>query len=201
MKPVVRDVWDIYTPLLVQAATAGIVYGAILLIGAAIAGPTGWATALRRVGAPYLREPAIAWGAFALVVFVAVVWWAPTPAMRNPVTALVIVLLLAFGFEGLRRRTAREFPDADRAAANARYRARLAGLAGSVAGRARGEQGAVAPPAPAFPAGVTEDERLTQLEQLRDLRANGVLDEEEFRAEKARILGGNESGHPAAPVG
>jgi len=201
MKPVVRVVWDIYTPLFVQAATAGIVYGAILLLGAAIAGPTGWATALRRVCAPYLREPAIAWGAFAVLVFVVVLWWAPTPAMRNPVTALVIILLLAFGFEALRRRTAHEFPDADRAAASARYRAQLAGLAGSVAGRTRGERGAGAQPDAAFPAGVAEDERLTQLEQLRDLRANGVLDEQEFRAEKARILGGNGSGHPTAPVG
>ena len=30
--------------------------------------------------------------------------------MRNPVTALLLAALLALGFEGLRRVTAREFP-------------------------------------------------------------------------------------------
>jgi hypothetical protein len=33
---------------------------------------------------------------------VGILWWAPTPAKRNPITAL----LLAIGFEGLRRKTA-----------------------------------------------------------------------------------------------
>jgi hypothetical protein len=201
MEPVVRVVWDIYTPLFVQAATAGIVYGAILLVGAWIAGPTSWATAVRRACAPYLREPAIAYVAFAVLVAALVLWWAPTPAMRNPVTALVLVLLLGLGFEGLRRRTAREFPDADHRAATARHRARLGELAGSVAGRARAGTGAVVRQASAFTAGSAEDERLQQLERLRDLRATGVLDEAEFHAEKTRILAANGSGQPAAGAG
>ena len=44
---------------------------------------------------------------------VLLLWWQPTPALRQPVTALLLVLLLALGFEGLRRRTASEFSDAD----------------------------------------------------------------------------------------
>jgi Short C-terminal domain len=203
MEPVVRVVWNIYTPLFVQAATAGIVYGAILLVGAWVAGPTSWATALRRACAPYLREPAIAYAAFALLVAALVLWWAPTPAMRNPVTALILVLLLGLGFEGLRRRTGREFPDADHRAAMARHRERITGLAGSVAGRTRAGTGAVVRQASAFTASSSpaEDDRLEQLTRLQDLRAAGVLDDEEFRAEKTRILGGNGGGHPAAPVG
>jgi hypothetical protein len=35
-----------------------------------------------------------------------------------------------------------------------------------------------------------EDERLDQLGKLGDLRDRGVLTEEEFAAEKARLLGG-----------
>jgi hypothetical protein len=204
MEPVVRVVWDIYTPLFVQAATAGIVYGAILLFGSWIAGPTSWATTVRRVCAPYLREPAIGYGAFAVLVAALVLWWAPTPAMRNPVTAVVLVLLLGFGFEALRRRTAREFPEADRRKATARVRARLGELAGYVAGRTRAGTGAVVRQASAFTPGSgsgAEDERLEQLERLRDLRASGVLDEAEFSAEKARVLAGNGSGQPAAPAG
>jgi hypothetical protein len=111
-------------------------------------------------------------------------------------------VLLGLGWEGLRRRTAREFPDADRGAASDRYRARLADVAGSIAGRTRAGTGAVVRRASAFaPGSGAEDDRLAQLERLRDLHATGVLDDGEFRAEKARILAGNGSGPPAAPVG
>jgi len=41
-------------------------------------------------------------------------------------------------------------------------------------------------PAPAAPAG---DDRIEKLKELGDLKAQGVLSEEEFAAEKARILG------------
>jgi hypothetical protein len=44
-----------------------------------------------------------------------------------------------------------------------------------------------APTAPAPSAG--GDDRLAQLKQLADLKAQGILTDEEFAAEKARILG------------
>jgi hypothetical protein len=110
MEPVVRDVWDVYDTLLIQAATAAIGYGAVMVLGAWLAGPTTWAVGVRRALAPYLAQPALAWGAFAALVFIVVVWWSPTPATRNPVLALLLVALLALGFEALRRRTRGEFP-------------------------------------------------------------------------------------------
>ena len=110
-EPVVERVWAIATPLLREAAGAAIGYGLVMFLGAWLAGPSRPAFAIRRALAPYLREPLIAWSAFA-VIMVAVLWWGPTPALRNPLTALLLVALLALGFEGLRRRTAREFPDA-----------------------------------------------------------------------------------------
>jgi hypothetical protein len=109
---VVEHVWVIITPLLQQAAGAGIAYGLVLVVGAWLAGSTRPAFAIRRTLAPYLREPLLAFSAFAIVM-VAVVWWGPTPALRQPVTALLLIALLALGFEGLRRRTAHEFSDAD----------------------------------------------------------------------------------------
>jgi hypothetical protein len=109
-EPVVRAVWDVYDSLLVQAATAAIFYGAVMVLGAWLAGPTAWAVGLRRAVAPYLAQPALAYGVFAAVLFVVVVWWSPTPAMRNPVTAILLAGLLALGFEALRRKTRREFP-------------------------------------------------------------------------------------------
>jgi hypothetical protein len=114
-EPAVRDVWAISTTLLDEAAVATIFYGIVMLAGAWLAGSSGWAVALRRSAAPYLREPALAYGAFGALVAIVVLWWAPTPAMRNPLTALVLLALLALGFEAIRRRTAAEFPDAGRA--------------------------------------------------------------------------------------
>jgi hypothetical protein len=106
----VRGVWDVYVTLLLQAAGACIFYGVVMVGGAWLAGRTRWAVSVRRFAAPYLRETALAYAAFAVLLLVVIAWWAPTPAMRNPVTAILLALLLAGGFEGLRRVTAREFP-------------------------------------------------------------------------------------------
>lgn len=50
------------------------------------------------------------------------------------------------------------------------------------------QQQYAAPPPPAQPAG--GEDRIKKLKDLGDLRSQGVLTEEEFAAEKARILGG-----------
>jgi hypothetical protein len=108
--PVVEAVFRIYSSLLVEAAVAAMFYGAVVVLGTWLAGPTRWAVAVRRAAAPYLRQPEIAYGALAVLVGVVFLWWAPTPATRKPATAIVLVALLALGLEALRRQTAREFP-------------------------------------------------------------------------------------------
>jgi hypothetical protein len=45
-------------------------------------------------------------------------------------------------------------------------------------------------PAPAAPAPSGTDEKIEQLKQLADLKTQGILTEEEFASEKAKILGG-----------
>lgn len=50
------------------------------------------------------------------------------------------------------------------------------------------QQGAQAPPPSAAPAGETDT--LSQLKQLGELKAAGVLTEAEFEAQKAKILAG-----------
>jgi hypothetical protein len=109
-EPAVRAVWNIYDTLLVQAATATIGYGVVLIAGAWLAGRSRTAVATRHALAPYLREPLVAYGALAAVILVVIVWWAPTPATRNPVTAVALAGLLTLGLAGLRRQTAREVP-------------------------------------------------------------------------------------------
>lgn len=178
-KPAVRAVWDIATDLLDEAATATIFYGLIAVVGAWLAGPTGWATSVRAGWAPYLREPRWAWGGFAAFVLL-IVWWGPTPATRNPITGTLLFAILAFGLQALRRQTAREFPDASLEEASARLRARFSGLFGrgrdlvSGSGRAQPE----------------EQQRLEALERLGRLHDEGVLDDGEFRREKARLFDG-----------
>lgn len=48
------------------------------------------------------------------------------------------------------------------------------------------EQQAPPPPPPAAP---SQEDTLTQLKELGELKASGVLTEEEFEAQKAKILG------------
>jgi hypothetical protein len=49
---------------------------------------------------------------------------------------------------------------------------------------------AAPPPQPAAPAASAQDDMLTQLQKLGELKAAGVLTEEEFAAQKAKILAG-----------
>ena len=98
IKPAVQAAWDIETSLLVNVAGATIAYGIVAVLAAWLAGPTSWAVGLRRSLAPYLGEAAYAWGGFAVIVLLLLVW-APTQALRQPLTALILIAILAFGFE------------------------------------------------------------------------------------------------------
>jgi len=52
------------------------------------------------------------------------------------------------------------------------------------------DQGYAAPPPAAPPPAAASPDRVEQLKELAALRDQGVLNEQEFAAEKARILGG-----------
>ncbi|WP_134322125.1 SHOCT domain-containing protein [Cumulibacter soli] len=51
------------------------------------------------------------------------------------------------------------------------------------------EQQAYTPPPPATPAASGTDDVIAQLKELGELRSSGVLTEEEFAAQKAKLLG------------
>jgi hypothetical protein len=109
VKPATLATWEIGTSLLHTMAWATILYGLVAIAGGWLAGPSSPATAARRFLAPYLREPIAAYGGFSLV-FIALVAWGPTPAFREALGLLIILVLLVIGFEALRRQLAREFP-------------------------------------------------------------------------------------------
>ena len=199
-EPAVAEVWTIGTALLVDVAVATLIYGAVMVLGAWLAGPTGWATSVRRVAAPYLRSPALAFGGLGLVI-AGVIWWEPTPAWRNPPMLLILIALLAAGVEGLRRQVIREFPTATREAAARRRRERWERF--REAGRRRGasarESASRAMQSTSSALAATResaasrfaspgDSRLDELERLARLRQEGVLNDDELRAEKERIL-------------
>src|SRR4051812_20506909 len=199
-EPSLTIVWSIATKLLVNVAVATIAYGVVMVAGAWLAGPTGWATAVRRVAAPYWREPWIAYSALAVIVAILVAW-EPTPAWRNGPMLVILIALLAAGVEALRRQMIREFPDATRADAVRRRRERWARM--TAAGRRSGASlretatrtagaasGAIASSRSAVTGSAKSDDdaRIEQLERLAQLKAAGVLDDEELRTEKARIL-------------
>ncbi len=185
-EPAIAETWPIMTSLLHEIAVSTIGYGVLMWLGALLAGPTRAATSIRRFLAPYLREPGIAYAGLLVLLGVGILWWAPTPATRNPVTAVLLAILIALGFEGLRRLTAREFPDADRKVAEQHGRERLARATASVKQWAAGRGGDTAHNGGSGAA--AHHDRLEQLEQLGRLHDAGTLDDEEFRAEKQRIL-------------
>jgi hypothetical protein len=186
-EPAIAETWTVATTLLHEIAVSTIGYGVLMWLGALLAGPTTTATAIRRFLAPYLREPGIAYAGLLLLLGIGILWWAPTPATRNPVTAILLAVLIAIGFEGLRRLTAREFPDADRKVAERHGRERLARATASVKQWAGAGAGAAAV-ARNGGSGPPRDERLELLERLGRLHDAGTLDDDEFRAEKQRIL-------------
>jgi hypothetical protein len=177
VRPAVEDTWGIATSLLEEAAVASILYGIVVIFSAWLAGPTHAAVGTRRQLAPYLREPRYAYGGFAVIV-VLLVAWGPTPAMRKFLPALILIAILALGLEFLRRRTAREYPDASIEESTRHAREWF----GDIGHRLRGT--------PAHASEVHNGgDRLKDLEQLRQLRDAGVLDAAEFESEKARVLG------------
>jgi hypothetical protein len=171
-KPAVEATWSISTSLLVEAATATIAYGVVIVLAAWLVGPTGLAVGARRGLAPYLREPRYAYGGLAVIVLLLLAW-GPTPATRKFLPALLLIALLVAGVEALRRQTAREYPDASLEESARRMRARLSAMGERVrGGPSRGA-----------------DARLNELERLAKLRDSGVLDASEYEREKARLLG------------
>ena len=177
VRPAAEATWSIGTSLLSEGGAAMIFYGVFIVIGAWLAGRTALATGLRRALAPAFHQRWVAYAGLALIV-VLLFWWAPTDGFRRLVPSLILIALLLAGAEVLRRQTIREFPGETWDQASARWRELFASMRGRVSDAVPGGGGAG-----------RADDRVAQLERLGKLRDSGVLDEEEFAAEKKRLLG------------
>jgi hypothetical protein len=202
VKPAAEDAWSIATSLMTSIATTVIVVGVLFGIAGWLASPTGSAKTSRRFLAPALHEyPAYVYTGLALIVAIYFLS-APSQNLRSFLTTLVIAGLAAFGIHELRRQSHEEHPDASYQAFFGRTKDRVTGAVknanlGERASKLRlpevrrpDEEGGGAASPGSAPA-AAEDTRLDRLEKLGELRDKGVLNDEEFAAEKSKVLGGD----------
>ncbi|HET7444950.1 MAG TPA: SHOCT domain-containing protein [Solirubrobacterales bacterium] len=203
VKPAGEAAWSIGTSLMTSIATSVIVVGVLFAAAGWLASPTSPARATRKVIAPAL-EDYVAWVYTGLAIIVCIYFLsAATQGLRSFLTTLVIAGMAAFGIHELRKQAAEEFPDAKFSDAFGSTRDKVVSAVkganlGERASKLRlpevrrpveeGEEHSEAP-TQAMPAAGGEDSRLARLERLGALHEKGVLTDEEFAAEKARILG------------
>jgi hypothetical protein len=96
-------IWLITTSVLGDIGWAAVLYGALLILAMALAGPTRPAVALRRLIAPVVvRDGFVPWGAAALFLLVLVLWGG-THALRTWWGIAAAAVLLALGVVAFRR--------------------------------------------------------------------------------------------------
>jgi hypothetical protein len=202
VKPAGEAAWSIGTSLMVSIATTVIVVGILFAVAGWLASPNRTARSTRRAIAPALQRYNV-WVYSGLAIVVGIYFLAgPTQGLRTLITTLIVAGMAAFGIHELRKLTAEEFPDAK---FSDTFGASRDKLVSAVRGANLGERAAklrlperrrpTPPPAPPVTEAATEvideeDTRLERLEKLAALRDRGILTEEEFAAEKARVLGG-----------
>jgi hypothetical protein len=109
-KPPVRAIWAIETSLIQDIAIILVVYGALVLLATAFAGPNRPAVAVRRWLAPtFRRRPIVVW-VIALAVFLILLAWGPTAGNQRLLGVALLAATTAIAIEALRRQTLREFP-------------------------------------------------------------------------------------------
>jgi Short C-terminal domain len=206
-KPAGEAAWSIATSLMTSIATTVIVVGVLFSIAGWLGSPTASARASRHAIAPILRDYA-AYVYTGLALFVCFYFLSgPTQGLRSLLTTLVVAAMAAFGIHELRKQTAEEYPDASYDAALGRTRDRVVS---AVKGANLGERAAKLrlpevrrpaageTPTPEAPTATMptneEDARLQRLERLAALHEKGILTEEEFAAEKSRLLTGDRQG-------
>jgi len=195
-KPAAESTWSIATSLMISIATTVIVFGVLFGVAAWLASPTGTARSTRHSLAPVLREhAAYIYTGLAIVVCIYFLS-APTQNLRSFLTTLAIAGLAALGIRELRRQTADEFPDAQLSDSLGRTRERVVTAVksanlGERAAKLRLPEMRRSGAPDTTQAGDDPDARLGQLERLGTMHEKGILSDEEFAAEKARVLRGD----------
>jgi Short C-terminal domain len=210
VKPAGEAAWSIGTSLMTSIATTVIIVGILFLVAGWLASPTNGARTTRRYLAPTLHLHS-AYVYTGLAILVSLYFLSgPTQGLRAFLTTLIVAAMAAFGIHELRKMTEEEYPDAsyDEVFGNTKDKvvtavkdANIPEKVGEQASKLRlperrpagGDRDGGEAPTQTLPAHA-DDARLERLERLGSLRDKGILTEEEFAAEKARLLGGGSSG-------
>lgn len=112
-RPVARAIADIFTDKLTEMAWAGVIYGILIMLFAALLGDHRWAVATRRFIAPAFRLPVAAIVAGTALVYLLLWWWSPGNAFERWVTALTLLGLLIGAAVVLTLQLREEFPGDD----------------------------------------------------------------------------------------
>jgi hypothetical protein len=206
IKPAAEATWSIATSLMTSIATTVIIIGVLFAAAGWLGSPSGSARATRRVIAPALSDH-VAYIYTGLAIIVGIYFISgPTQGLRTFLTTLVVAGMAAFGIFELRKQTAEEFPEAQFSdtfgstrdkvvsavkGANLGERASKLRLPEVRRPEAEARETAEAPTAVIESDG--EDARLARLERLGVLHEKGILTDEEFAAEKSRLLSGSDS--------
>jgi hypothetical protein len=146
------------TSILGQIGAAAVFYGAVAALGAVFAGPSAPAVWLRQRLAPTLNEnQGIVWGAVAFI-YVLLILWGGTHALRQWWGILLLGGLIALGVVAFRRQTLREFP------------------------------GASVEPEPLAAAAGTSPSSAAEIDRLRELHDSGAITDDEFERAKRSAL-------------
>jgi MFS family permease len=163
-QPATHRLWLIGTAILGQIGAAAILYGVVAALGAIFAGPTQPAVWLRQRLAPYLNEQqGIIWAVVGFV-YLLLVLWGGTHALRTWWGILLLAGLLAVGVVALRRETLREFPSA----------------APAMAGGPPPEEPPTQPTQPTAPQRSPAEE----IARLQELHDSGAITDDEFERAK-----------------
>jgi len=107
----VSVIWGIETSVLRDIGILLVVYGALVLIATALAGPNRPALAFRRWLAPIFRHHPVAVWATGIGVFLLLIAVGPRAGNRQLVGLAILAITAAIAIEALRRQTLREFPE------------------------------------------------------------------------------------------
>jgi hypothetical protein len=103
-----HHVWSIATTILGQIGWASVLYGVAIVLAMVLAGGTSYARAARKWASPVVIDrQGIAWGAFAGVLLLLVLWGG-THALRTWWGVALVAILLAAGLAALRRQMIEE---------------------------------------------------------------------------------------------
>lgn len=183
--PAITDVYDISTELLKSMAVSVLVSGILVMIASWLAGPYRYAVGFRRGVAPYLREYLPVSIAVAAILFLLVVWWAPTKGFQTTAGLTLNLILAIAGFAALTVMTRREFPDAepvDMSEVGAWFEKHWTNARDWTTERAQSID------MPKM--GSSKNDPVAELERLQSLHKSGALTDEEFAAAKKKLLEG-----------